>query len=711
MKQPFLQNTFLINWHTLRPSEIETDIDIALDEAQHRIDTIAATGTDSLSYENILLALEKATEDLSRAWGYVTHLDSVCNSPELREAHNAMLPKVSEFFTRISLNADLWNVLKAFAETGEAKSLTGTRRRFLEETLADFRENGADLPAEQKQRLEKINAELSATTQKYSENVLDSTNAWQLLIEEESRLAGLPDSAKAAARESATSKGHGSEDKPVWRFTQHAPSMLPVMKYADDDALRKAVWEGSTGIGRKEPHDNTELIWKILDLRQQKAGLLGKQDFADFILQRRMAKDGATALAFTEDLHKRIVDVFRKEVAELEAFKAEQSDGSAEHLEPWETAYWSEKLRKARYDLDEEELRPYFPIEQVVNGMFALVEKLFAVRIVQRPTVYIDPETRKESYSNEPHTNAPFRPVVEVWHPDVKYYDLLDADSSHLGSFYADWYPREPKRGGAWMNYLRTGGPRENDAPEPHLGLMCGNLNPPVGGKPALMTHDDVQTIFHEFGHLLHHLLGRVEVKSLNGVNVAWDFVELPSQIMENWCWEREALDLFAKHYETGETLPDALLDKMLAARNFQQASFTMRQLSLGKMDLDLHIGYTAIKGRDLEEVIDESIADYRAPLKTKPPSIVRRFTHLFADATGYAAGYYSYKWAEVLDADAFTRFKQEGILNAKTGLAFRDKVLARGNSEPPEQLFRSFMGRDPDLNALLERSGLAASA
>ncbi|MEM9226383.1 MAG: M3 family metallopeptidase, partial [Verrucomicrobiota bacterium] len=608
MSHPFLENTFHTLWHRLRPETIEADIDLALTQAQARIDTIASTDPAQVTVHNSILALEKATEDLGRAWGYVGHLDSVCNSPELRTVYNAMLPKVSEFFTRIPLNDALWKVIKAFGETEEAAVLKGTYARLLEETLADFRESGADLPAEQKARLEALNAELSQVTQKFSENVLDATNAWELLIEDESRLTGLPDSIKAAAREDAQRKGHGSDEKTVWRFTQHAPSMMPVMQYAEDESLRKAVWEGASQLGRREPYDNRDLIRQILMLRQEKAVLLGKQNFGDLILQRRMAKDSATALAFTQDLHDRIENAFAQEVSELEAFKAEQTGGSPEHLEPWESAYWSEKLRRARYDLDEEQLRPYFPIDKVLTGMFRLVETIFAVSIVQRPTVYINPETKQETHSNEPQTQAPFRPLVEVWHPDVKYYDLLDEDGSHLGSFYADWYPRESKRGGAWMNYLRTGGISSEGPNEPHLGLMCGNLNPPVGGKPALLTHRDVETIFHEFGHLLHHLLGKVEVKSLNGVNVAWDFVELPSQIMENWCWEREALDLFARHHETNEPIPEELFTKMLAARNFQSASATMKQLAQGKLDLDLHASYIKDGAPDLDAFIDQSL-------------------------------------------------------------------------------------------------------
>lgn len=696
---PFLDLSLPIRWSALRPEYVEPDIRQALEQARQALEAIAVRAPDpaALTYGSTFAALEEATRPLTTAWGLVGHLQSVCDRPALRQAHNKMLPEVSAFFARIPLDTRLWAVLKAWGESPAAAALDPVRRRFVEETMAEFRENGADLPAAPRTRLEQIESELAGVAQKYAENVLDATNAWELVVDDEVRLAGLPASARDAAAASARAKGYGSDGKPAWRFTLHLPSYLPLMEHAEDAALREQAWRAMTAVGRDDPHDNTALVWRILDLRAEKARLLGKGDFADLVLQRRMAKDGKTALGFVEGLHGRVESAFAREQAELRGWRFERLGVAPEPLEPWDTAFWAERRRKAEFDLDDETLRSYFPMEGVIDGMFRLCERLFGIRIERRPACFV-----------APGGVAPAG-ATETWHPEVEYFEVRDEDGSLRGSFFTDWHPRESKRGGAWMNSLRTGLPPAAGRPrEPHVGLMCGNMTPPVDGRPALLTHAEVETIFHEFGHLLHHLLGDVPVRMLNGISVPWDFVELPSQIMENFCWDREALDFFACHWETGERIPDELFRRMTAARNYLSGSVFMRQLSLGKLDLELHVHYDTHKGKDLDAVCDEVLAGYLPETRTKTPPMVRRFNHLFSSPTGYAAGYYSYKWAEVLDADAFTRFQREGVLNPATGRAFRACVLSKGNSDDPAQLFRDFMGRDPDPEALLVRAGLA---
>jgi len=667
---PLLRVSFVIPFDRILDSHVEPGIRELIRKSQEQIDAIAAD--DSLrTFENTMLALEKATENLDYAMAVVRHLESVNTSPELRAAWNTVEPEASEFYSRIPLNEDLWNKLKEYAETSEAKLLRGAKLRFLTKTLDSFRRHGADLDAEGKKRLAEIDVELTKLTTKFSENVLDSTNAWDLVITDESKLAGLPPSALDAARQNAKAKGVEG-----WRFTLQAPSYIPVMTYLDDRAIREEIWRAFALRATAGERDNRPLILRILELRREKSRLLGFADFADFILHDRMAHKGERAMAFVEDLRNKTEKFFALENSALEAFAGRK-------LETWDVSYWAEKQRRALYDFDEEQLRPYFPAERVVEGMFEIVERLYGIHVKKVE-------------------KAP------VWHPDVRYYEVRDEDEVLLGAFYADWYPRETKRDGAWMEGFITGVDRPG-AFEPHSGCVCGNLTPPVGEKPALLTHREVETIFHEFGHLLHHVLSRVEVRSLAGTAVAWDFVELPSQIMENWCWERQALDLFARHYQTGDAIPEELFQKMVRARTYRAANAQMRQLGFGFVDLKLHREYEPARDGDVMEYARNILQQFTPAPLPKDYAMIAGFTHLFASPVAYAAGYYSYKWAEVLDADAFTRFRDEGIFSPEVGGAFRENILARGDSEDPAELYRRFMGRDPDPEALLVRSGLVS--
>lgn len=678
---PFLDPTFQVRWSLLTPDTIEPSILHALAQAKENIEKIATQPPAEATYSSTFLALENATEALSRGWGRLHHLDSVADSPAQRQALTKLIPQVTEFYSSLSLNPQLWNILKTAANTIPHTSLTPIQHRHIEETLEDFKNSGADLPDDKKQRIAAIDSQLSLTTKQYSEHVLDSTNAWELLITDEAKLTGLPDSAKAAAAANAASK---NLPQGTYRFTLQAPSMTPIMQHAKDPELRKTLWQASTSIGLHPPHDNTPLVEQILTLRHEKAQLLGHQNFASLTLQRRMARNGQNALTFIEEIHHRIKAPFLAEAEQLSHYKASKTGEPPAPLEPWEFSYYAELQRREKYDFDDEILRPYFPVQGVMDGMFTIASTLFGITITQQATA---PESS-----------------IETWHPEVSFYEIHDTTTAaHLGSFYADWHPRETKRGGAWMNSLHTGAPGE-----PHLGLIVGNMSPPIGPTPALLTHREVETIFHEFGHLLHGLLSDVPIKSLAGTNVAWDFVELPSQIMENFCWERETLDLFARHHQTGQPIPEDLFEKMIAAKNYLSATAFMRQLAFAKLDLELHVHTAKYLGQDLDKISREILADYRTPSPTEAPSMARRFNHLFSSPTGYAAGYYSYKWAEVLDADAFTRFQKEGILNPKTGASFRHEILSKGNSAPPETLFENFMSRPADPLPLLTRAGLA---
>ncbi|MGI8990957.1 MAG: M3 family metallopeptidase [Bryobacteraceae bacterium] len=667
---PLAEIEFQIPFDRVRAEDVEPGIAALLTDAREKLAALAADDQPR-TFENTLSALERVTEPLDYSMSVVRHLEAVCTTPELRAAFNAVEPEVSAFYSSIPLNRGIWNCLKSYASSGSVETLSPTRKRFLKKTIDSFRRHGADLEEAGKRRLEEIDVELTRLTTKFSENVLDSTNAFELIVEDKAKLAGLPPTAIDAARESASSKGVKG-----WRFTLQSPSYHALITYVDDRPIREEVYRANVTRAAGGRFNNREILPSILALRHEKARLLGFRDFADLVLEDRMAHSGERALEFLEDLKRKTEAAFRRENEELDRF-------AGFPLEAWDVAYHAEKQRQALYDFDEEALRPYFPTGRVVAGMFDIAQRLYGIRVTEQ--------------------NG-----VPVWHPEVSYYTIHDANGLLLGAFYSDWYPRESKRGGAWMDAFVTG----VDSPErfePHVGAICGNLTPPVGDKPALLTHREVETIFHEFGHLLHHCLSRVEVRSLAGTSVAWDFVELPSQIMENWCWEREALDVFARHYETGEPIPEDLFQKMRRAKNFRSANAQMRQLGFGFVDLALHTRYSAERDADPVDYVRGIIQEFSpAPL---PPdhAMIAGFTHLFSSPVGYGAGYYSYKWAEVLDADAFTRFRDKGIFNREVGLEFLENILARGDSDDPAELYRRFMGRDPDPNALLERSGLAA--
>ena len=687
MKQapnPLLSGDFRIPFHRIRAEHIEPGIMQALQEAQIEVDTLTADSSPP-TWENTIGHLEEIGSRLSEQIAPSSHLVSVSETPELREAYNSVLPEISAFWSRLPLNGSLWERVKAYAESEEAIQLIGVRKRHVEKTVRDFIRAGADLDKDGKKELMKLKIELAQLEQKFSENVLDATAEYELIVTDEARLSGVPEAMRKRAEAKAQKKGIAG-----WLLTLDYPSVEPIRKYCDDRELRREIHTAFVTRCRDGKFDNRPLLARILRLRDRIAELLGYDRFPDYVLEDRMAKTAEHAMAFERDLVERTRPFWARDASELRT-AAEKLD--IDDLEPWDSAYVAEKLRKERYDIDDETLRPYFALPQVLEGMFEIVYMTFGFKVAERD-------------------------IGEVWHPDVRYYEIFDELGEKVGAFYTDWYPRKEKRQGAWMNHFITGGSRSGGF-APHLGVICGNFTPPDGDHAALLTHREVETIFHEFGHLLHHCTSRVEIPSRAGINVAWDWVELPSQLMENWTWEREALYLFARHHKSGEALPESLYERMVAARRFMGGWSQMRQLALGIVDLELHeelapqlrLGSARYSEEELDlaqgDIVMEFGREHFEPFVVGPHfaelHILPVFTHLFSG--GYAAAYYSYLWSEVLEADIFTRFRQEGIFNRTTGRSYVDSILSRGDSDEPGALFKEFMGRDPDPTALLDRN------
>ena len=677
MFNPLLDQPGLPAFTRILPEHVEPALDARL--AACRAEIARLTGEVAVpTWETFVEPLEEMDDRLNRTWSPVGHLNAVMNSEALRAAYNACLPKLSDYGTEVGQNEDLFRGYQAVAAQ---EHLDATQRKLLENALRDFHLSGVDLPKDRKARYKAISQELSQLTAKYSENLLDATNAWSTLITDQARLAGLPESALGLARQCAQQRGQDG-----WLLTLDMPSYIPVMTYADDRDLRFEVYQAfGTRASDQGPHagqwDNGELMERILALRHELAQLLGFANYAERSLATKMARSPQQVLAFLEDLARRSLPQARGELAEVRAFALEHHGQG--HLEPWDIGYYSEKLRVHRYRISQEELRPYFPVSRVLSGLFGVAQRLFGVSI-----------TEAEAF--------------ERYHPDLRFFEIRDTATGQLrGQFYLDPFARPDKRGGAWMdvctNRLHTA--RCDQIPVAYL--VC-NFSPPVGDQPSLLTHTEVETLFHEFGHGLHHLLTRVDYPAVAGINgVAWDAVELPSQFMENWCWEREPLDLFAAHWETGERLPDALYQRMTAARNFQSAMQMVRQLEFSLFDFRLHLEYDPARGGRIYELLEE-VRDQVAVIR--PPAFNRfahGFSHVFAG--GYAAGYYSYKWAEVLSADAFSLFEERGVFDAATGRAFKENILEKGGSRDAMVLYVDFRGREPTTDALLRHSGIAA--
>ncbi len=673
---PLLEVRVPVPFRDVTAEHIEPATDRLLREASARLDAI---DNAPRTYDATLGALDSATNELDFALTVAGHLEAVLGSPELRKAYNEVLPRVSAFYSKIVLREPLYRALRELAQTEEAKKLDPARTRFLTKTLADFRRNGAELDAAGKKRLAEIDVALSELTLKFAQNVVDATAAFELLLPDASRLDGMPEGAIEAAKKSAEEKG-----KQGYRLTLQAPSYGPVITFAHDRALRETLYRANVTRASDGPHDNRKIIRDVLALRKEKAQLLGFSHFADLAIDDRMAKTGKDALAFVTMLKDRLQKDFERENQELAAFAKEH--GQSEPLAPWDIAYWAERQRRALYDFDEETLRPYHPLDRVLAGLFEIATNLYGIKIERAP-------------------NMP------VWHEDVTAWNVADDTGKRLGAFYLDLFPRETKRDGAWMGGMVDRLPGTTSERE-NVAVIVANVTPPRrAGQPALLNHREVETLFHEFGHMMHHVLSEVPIRSQAGTRVVSDFVELPSMIMENWSWERDALDRFARHYETGAPIPDEVKERMLRARTYRAANALMRQLGFSTVDLRLHMEYDESKHGDVMAFARDTFARFSPTPLPEEYAMLASFSHLFGSAYGYAAGYYSYQWSEVLEADAFSRFKKSGILSREVGDAFRKTILARGDTEDPAVLYRTFLGRDPDVSALLARLGCSAQA
>jgi len=678
-ENPLLNFTGLPPFSQIKPEHIEPAIDQILDD-NRRLLTALLEANNKPDWETLVEPIEDMMDKLSAIWSPVSHMNSVVNSDALRDAYNACLEKLSEYYTELGQNEQLFKAYQAIANSDAYAQLDDVQTKVIQNEMRDFRLSGIALSADKKQRYREIMQQLSKLTSKFGENVLDATQAWSKLITDENMLDGLPDSAIALLKQQAE-----ADEKEGWLLNLEFPSYYPVITYANNRELRHEMYEAYvTRASDEGPNagewDNSPVMEEILSLRHEVAQLLDFNNYAERSIATKMASSTDQVVQFLQELADKSLPIAKQELEQINTFAREQFD--IQNLEAWDIPYFSEKLRQSEYNISQEEVKPYFPAQQVIEGMFDVVGKLYGISIAEK--------------------NG-----IDTWHEDVQFYEIKDKQNQVRGQFYLDLFARANKRGGAWMDECISRKKRNGSIQTPVAYLTC-NFTPPIGDDPALLTHGEVETLFHEFGHGLHHMLTQIDYTSVSGISgVAWDAVELPSQFMENWCWEREALDLFASHYQTGEKIPDDLYNRMKAAKNFQSAMQMVRQLEFSLFDFLIHKDYKPENGGQIYELLDE-VRQQVAVLQ--PPSFNRfphSFSHIFAG--GYAAGYYSYKWAEVLSADAFSAFEESHIFDQQTGKRFLQSILEKGGSREPMELFVDFRGREPTIDALLRHCGLAA--
>lgn len=678
MSNPLLQPTSLPQFSKIKPEHIKPAVEQAIENCKNTIAEVLANNTD-FTWANLVAPIDEVDDVLGKLWSPISHMNSVVNNDELRDAYESCLPMLSEYGTFVGQHAGLFSAYQQLSESAAFTTLNTAQQKVITNALKDFKLSGIALNDKDKKRYGEIATRLSELSSAFGNNILDATHAFSVNITDETELSGLPDSAKEAAKALAE-----SQDKSGWLFTLDIPSYLPVMTYSDNQALREKMYRAyvtrASEVGPNAgEYDNGPIMAELLALRHELANLLGFDNFADKSLATKMANNIDEVLGFLENLAVKSKAQGEQDLAEVTAFAKENF--SQNNLHAWDLPYYSEKLKQARYAISDEELRPYFPENKVVAGLFEVVNRLFGLTISERKG-------------------------VDTWHNDVKFFDVFDKEKQLRGSFYLDLYARAKKRGGAWMDDCV--GRRElanGDIQYPVAYLTC-NFNGPVGDKPALFTHDEVVTLFHEFGHGIHHMLTQINAAGVSGIDgVPWDAVELPSQFLENWCWQPEALAFISGHYQTNAPLPQDMLDKMLAAKNFQSAMQMIRQLEFSLFDFKMHAQYSPEKGDEIQQVLDQVRTEYAVIKAPEFNRFQHSFGHIFGG--GYAAGYYSYKWAEVLSSDAFSRFEDEGIFNQDVGHDFLTNILEMGGSKEPSELFAAFRGRAPQIDALLRHSGI----
>lgn len=689
MTNPLLNQTDLPLFSQIKPEHVEPAIDELLANARKVVAECLATN-DVYTWENLVEPIESAEDRLNKAWSPVSHLNAVMNNDALREAYNACLPKLSDYATEMGQNEKLFHAYESIVSRETFNDLSKAQQKVITNALRDFKLSGVALPEEKKQRYKEISQQLSSLTSRYSENVLDATNAWTKLITDVNELAGLPETALAQAKQSAemfhmkqSEKNgemfHVKPEESGWLITLQYPSYLAVMTYADNRELRREHYTAFATRASEGDFDNTEIMEQILALRHEEAQLLDFANYAELSLATKMADSPDNVISFLEDLAKKSLPQARQDVEDLKKFARENY--GIDELQAWDVTYLSEKMRQQHYQLSQEEVKSYFPVQKVVSGLFEILNRLYGLQISETPD-------------------------FDRWHETVQLFEVRDRAGQTRGRFYLDLFARTEKRGGAWMDdCIGRRKLADENMQLPVAYLVC-NFTPPTADTPSLLTHDDVTTLFHEFGHGLHHVLTQVNYLGVSGINgVAWDAVELPSQFMENWCWEKEALALISGHYQTGEALPDSLFDKMLAAKNFQAGMMMVRQLEFSLFDFHIHRDFDPQRGGRIYEILNE----IRKKVAVLPAPEFNRFAHSFSHifAGGYAAGYYSYKWAEVLSSDAFSLFEEKGIFDEQTGRAFLTNILEQGGSDDAMELFKNFRGREPSVDALLRHNGI----